>query len=360
MQVKKILPSLIIIPLFLTCLSLTANAKHGDLGTDVSKYQSSVINVTGKDKFSFAQIGGTINGWIYDQAPYSYQVNQGRNDGFRMHSYVWLQDGANQAQTKAAMDYFLSKIQTPYGSDIGVDWEEGASADKEANTANVIYAMQLIKQADFTPVLYSSRNYLNQTVNVGEIIKQFPNSLWLAEYWYSGDIEPDFNHFPTYDNVAMWQYNYTPRDLDVDLTGITDNGYTKNTNVNPSDQPIAPQPQPAKPAWNPQIYTVQSGDTLNSISNKVGDSVATLEANNQVSNLIYPGQKLLVNNFNHYNLNENKLTQRVRYVQPGDSLTRLSYLIGDSWQTIVANNLDVFTNGYYSIIYTGQPIYFYR
>lgn len=85
-----------------------------------------------------------------------------------------------------------------------------------------------------------------------------------------------------------------------------------------------------------------------------------LVANNDISNpnAIYVGQKLLVNHIK--NVTTNGLTQKVRYVQPGDNLTILSYLLGDKWQTIVANNPDVFVNGYYSTIYQGQPIYFYR
>lgn len=340
------------------------HAAPHDLGTDVAKYQPQLTNNSGNDKFSFAQIGGSIHGWIYNQAPYSDQVYQGQNMGLRMHNYIWLETGADQAQTKVALDYFLSNIKTPYGSNIAIDYEAGATDDVEANTANVIYAMQLVKQAGFNPLLYSYKPYLKAHINVDEVLKEFPNSLWIAGYQKYGN-QPDYRYFPSMDGVAMWQFNDNPRDLDVDLTGITDDGYTKNTNVKPSNQPIA-QPQPVKPnkpkqsTWKPEIYTVVNGDTLTAISEKTGDSVATIVANNRISNpnAIYVGQKLLVN---HVKFQQTVgLSQKVRYVQPGDILTKLSYLLGDSWQTIIANNQDVFHGNMNETIYPGQPIYFYR
>ncbi|ANZ59358.1 GH25 family lysozyme [Fructilactobacillus lindneri] len=371
MEVKKIikntaLPTVIMSGLFLSAFLVgqPAHAAKNDLGTDVSKFQPQLTNNSGNDKFSIAQVGGSVHGWTYEQAPYSNQIYQGQAMNYHMHNYIWLETGANQTQTKAALDHFLSEIKTPYGSIVAIDYEAGATGDKEANTANAIYAMQLVKQAGFTPMLYSYKPYLKAHINVDEVLKEFPNSLWIAGYQRSGN-QPDYNCFPSMNGVAMWQFDDSPRDLDVDLTGITDNGYTKNTNVTPSDQPIAePQPvkndEPKQSTWKPETYTVETDDTLTAVSEKTGDSVATIVANNGISNpnAIYVGQKLLVNHIKFQQAIG--LNQKVRYVQPGDTLTRLSYLIGDRWQTIVANNPDVFTNGYYSTIYQGQPIYFYR
>lgn len=340
------------------------NAAPHDLGTDVSKFQPQLTNNSGNDKFSIAQVGGSVHGWTYEQAPYSNQIYQGQAMNYHMHNYIWLETGANQTQTKAALDHFLSEIKTPYGSIVAIDYEAGATGDKEANTANAIYAMQLVKQAGFTPMLYSYKPYLKAHINVDEVLKEFPNSLWIAGYQKYGN-QPDYRYFPSVDGVALWQFNDNPRDLDVDLTGITDNGYTKNTNVNPSNQPIA-QPQPVKhdepkqSTWKPETYTVINGDTLTAVSEKTGDSVATIVANNGISNpnAIYVGQKLLVN---HIKFQQTiGLNQKVRYVQPDNTLTRLSYLIGDRWQTIVANNPDVFHGNMNATIYPGQPIYFYR
>ena len=40
------------------------HAAPHDLGTDVSKFQPQLTNNSGDDKFSFAQVGGSIHGWI--------------------------------------------------------------------------------------------------------------------------------------------------------------------------------------------------------------------------------------------------------------------------------------------------------
>lgn len=339
------------------------HAAPHDLGTDVSRFQPQLTNNSGNDKFSIAQVGGYDKSiGIYEQAPYSDQIYQGQHMGYHMHNYIWLATGADQGLTKQTLDYFLKDIKTPYGSVVALDYEDNASNDVEANTANVIYGMRLVKQAGFNPLLYSYKPYLKAHINVDEILKEFPNSLWVAGYQKYGN-QPDYNCFPSMDGVALWQFNDSPRDLDVDLIGITDDGYTKNTHVKPSNQPIA-QPvkhdEPKQSTWKPVTYTVVNGDTLTAVSEKTGDSVATIVANNNIinPNAIYVGQKLLVNHIK--SVSSNGLTQKVRYVQPGDTLTELSYLIGDRWQTIVANNPDVFTGGYYSTIYQDQPIYFYR
>lgn len=367
---NSLLPILVVFGMVGVGLAINqpVHAAPHDLGTDVAKYQPQLTNNSGNDKFSFAQIGGSIHGWIYEQAPYSDQVYQGQNTGLRMHNYIWLETGADQGQTKDALDHFLSEIKTPYGSIVAIDYEAGASDDKEANTANVIYAMNLVKQAGFTPKLYSYKPYLKAHIKYDEVNRLFKNPLWVAAYQKHGN-NPDYNYFPSMDGVSIWQFNDEPRDLDVDLTGDTDCGYTKDTNVNPIDQPIA-EPQPVKPdtpkednpksAWKPETYTVESGDTLTAVSEKTGDSVATIVANNGISNpnAIYVGQKLLVN---HIKFQQTVgLTQKVRYIQPGDTLTRLSYLLGDCWQTIIANNPDVFHGNMNATIYPGQPIYFYR
>ena len=386
MKLKKFLIGSFVGLVALSSAGLSVSASKGDLGTDVSRFQPQLTNNSGNDKFSIAQIGGydkTIG--IYNQAPYSDQIYQGQNMGYHMHNYIWLATGADQNLTKQTLDYFLKDIKTPYGSVVALDYEDNASGDKEANTANVLYGMRLVKQAGFTPMLYSYKPYILAHLNYQEILKEFPNSIWVAGYQKYGN-KPDYRYFPSMDGVAMWQFSDSPRDLDVDLTGITNNGYTKDTKANPSDQPIAqpvnpsnvpasvkkpeqptepttPKKQkPANSVWKPQTYTITSGDTLSNISAKVGDSIATLVANNNISNpnAIYVGQKLLVNNFNNYNLGGSGLHQRVRYVQPGDTLTKLHYLLGDSYATIIANNPDVFTNGYYSTLYSGQPIVFYN
>ncbi|MGV0120350.1 GH25 family lysozyme, partial [Lacticaseibacillus paracasei] len=91
--------------------------------------------------------------------------------------------------------------------------------------------MKLIKDAGFTPVLYSGKAYLNTHVNVAAIVRAYGNCLWLAEYPdYLVRTKPDYNWFPSMDGVAIFQFTSMYKagglDGDVDLTGITKSGYT--------------------------------------------------------------------------------------------------------------------------------------
>ena len=199
-------------------------------GGDYSKYQPSIYNNTGQDSFAISQIGGSINGYIYEQATYGSHAQQAKAKGWRFHTYIWMQTGSNQWLTKQMLDYFLPRLQQPKDAIVALDYEAGASGNVEANTDNILAGMRQIKQAGYTPMLYSYKPYLIGTyghVNISRVLAEFPNSIWVAGYQNGLSVWPNYNAFPSMDGVAIWQYsNYGgQQDLNVDLTGITYNGY---------------------------------------------------------------------------------------------------------------------------------------
>ena len=196
-------------------------------GGDYSKYQPSLYNNTGQDSFAISQIGGSVNGMIYDQGTYASHAAQAKARGWRFHTYIWDQTGSNQYQTQQMLNYFLTKIQSPYGSIVALDYEAGASGSVEANTDNILFGMRMIKQAGFTPMLYSYKPYLLAHVDLNRVLAEFPNSIWDAGYQSGLSVWPNYNAFPSMNGVAIWQYSDYggQQDLNVDLTGITWNGY---------------------------------------------------------------------------------------------------------------------------------------
>lgn len=196
-------------------------------GGDYSKYQPSIYNNTGRDSFAISQIGGSINGYIYEQSTYSSHVQQAKNNGWRFHTYIWMQTGSNQWQTQQMLNYFLPRLQQPKGAIVALDYEAGASGNVEANTDNILSGMRQIKNAGYTPVLYSYKPYLLAHVNIGRVLAEFPNCIWVAGYQPGLSTTPNFDYFPSLDGVAIWQYSDYggQQDLNVDLTGITYNGY---------------------------------------------------------------------------------------------------------------------------------------
>ncbi|MCT2911175.1 GH25 family lysozyme [Weissella confusa] len=207
----------------------SVHAAKGDQGVDWSVYQGSQGKLGyGHDKFAIAQIGG-YHGYIYDQSTYATQVQYAIAQGKRAHTYMWWQDITDYATADKVLDYFLPKVQTPKGSIVALDVESGGQ-----NTDVIMHALQRIKDAGYTPMVYGYKNYLQASTDLQRIANSY--ELWLAEYPnYEVTPEPNYNYFPSFDNVGLFQFTstYVAGGLDgnVDLSGITDNGYK---NGNPS------------------------------------------------------------------------------------------------------------------------------
>ena len=232
MKIKQLLASALLGASIL--LQSTAYAAVGDQGVDWSRYQgANGVFGYSHDKFAISQIGGVNGGGIYKQSTYETQVASAIAQGKRAHTYVWYQVGSNASLGEQVLNTFLPQVQTPKGSIVALDYESGASADKQANTNAILHGMRMIKAAGYTPMYYSYKPFTLANVYTDQIIREFPNSLWMAAYPnYAVTPTPNYNVFPSMDGVAIYQFTSTyiagGLDGNIDLTGITDNGYTKN------------------------------------------------------------------------------------------------------------------------------------
>ena len=303
-------------------------AAKNDKGVDWSRYQGTY----GKwgyanDKFSISQIGGTQDGWnTYTQWSYPTQVRNTIAMGRRAHTYIWWQNVTNNAQAEHVINTFLPQIQTPKGSIIALDVESGAQ-----NTYAVQHACDLIHQAGYTPMVYGYKNYLVNHVDLHYLASR--EQLWLAEYPdYSVTPNPNYNFFPSFENVGIFQFTSTyvagGLDGDVDLTGITDNGYKGGNAQKPkSNTPaIEAGKQIHRDTHN---YTVKIGDSWWKIAHDHGmDMYALAKLNNQtINNAIYPGEVLRVADGGDGMHVSNKVNQPVQ--QPTASSWCDS--LGDTW-----------------------------
>lgn len=232
MKIKRLLAGALLSASLL--LQSTAYAAVGDHGVDWSRYQgANGIFGYAHDKFAICQIGGINRGGMYGQTTYETQVASAIAQGKRAHTYIWYEVGGNAALGEQVLNTFLPQVQTPKGSIVALDYESGASADKQANTNAILHGMRMIKAAGYTPMYYSYKPYTLANVYADQISREFPNSLWMAAYPdYNVTPTPNYNVFPSMDGVAIYQFTSTyiagGLDGNVDLTGITDNGYTKN------------------------------------------------------------------------------------------------------------------------------------
>lgn len=347
------------IALLLLPLADTAHAttvKH--YGVDWSKFQGN----NGKwgyarDDFSISQIGGYYNGYFIDQSTYGTQVSNTIALNRRAHTYIYAQfSGRNQADQM--LDYYLPKVQTPKGSIVMLDVESG-----NPDTDSVLYALNRVKDAGYTAVLYGYRSFLTSHLDLASIAKQYP--LALAEYKdYKVTAEPDYNYFPSFDNVQLFQFTSTyvagGLDGDVDFTGITENGY-KGGN--------AQAPTTSTPATNTgkqlhqdtHNYTVKSGDTLSAIASHYGMTVNALVMLNGIknANLIYPGQALRVADSGAGSTVTQKATTPITStgtqaytVRYGDTLSGIASRYGTSTSTLASINVISNPNR----IYPGQVL----
>ena len=333
------------IALLLLPLAGTAHAttvKH--YGVDWSKYQGNAGKWGyGRDDFSISQIGSYYNGSFIPQTTYGTQVANTIALNKRAHTYIYAQFSGT-AQADQMLDYYLPKVQTPKGSIVALDVESG-----NPDLASVEYTLKRVQDAGYTAILYGYKNFLvNHLGSAGlqEIASQYP--LWLAEYPnYQVTLEPNYNYFPSFNNVQLFQFTstYVAGGLDgnVDLTGITENGY-KGGN--------AQKPKTTTPAittgkqlhQDTHNYTVKSGDTLSAIASRYGMTVNALVTLNGIrnANLIYPGQVLRVADSGQGSTVSQKATTTtttgsytVRY---GDTLSAIASRYGTSTSTLASIN----------------------
>ncbi|MBO1141931.1 LysM peptidoglycan-binding domain-containing protein [Enterococcus avium] len=252
MKKRITLLSLLLALFLLPFFPSTAQAAKGDQGVDWAVYQGAQGKFGyGSDKFSISQIGGYNAGGLYNQWTYSSQVASTIAQGKRAHTYIWYDTWGSMSIAKTTLDYFLPKIQTPKGSIVALDFEHGASSNKQANTDTILYGMRRIKQAGYTPMYYSYKPFTLQYVYYQQILKEFPNSLWMAAYPnYNVTPSPVWSVFPSMEGVAIYQFTstYVAGGLDgnVDLTGITDNGY--NGAIKDDDGKVTVKPDTETPA----------------------------------------------------------------------------------------------------------------
>lgn len=297
--------------------TVTVNAAKGDRGTDQSEYQGQYGRLGyGDETFEFSQIGGYYNGSFVPHWTYSSQVQSARSRGLHAHTYIYSQF-SGRWQADQMLNYYLPRVQTPKGSIVALDVESG-----NPDTDSVLYALNRIKDAGYTPILYGYKNFLVNHLNLQYISTQYP--LWLAEYPdYSVRRYPNYGFFPSFNNVAIFQFTstYVPGGLDgdVDLTGITDNGYTKNTN------PTVKQPSgtvQSQPAQQENTYTVKPGDSWWKIANDHGMNMYALASINgrSINSTIHPGDVLKLKN----NTTSNRTSQPATGQSWRDQL-------GDTW-----------------------------
>lgn len=348
-----------------------ANAAKGDQGVDWSRYQgdNGVFGYS-TDKFGISQIGGYSGYGTYEQTTYKTQVASLIAAGKRAHTYIWWQNIDNTNLAKQVLDHFLPEIQTPKGSIVALDYEAGST-----NTATLLWALDYIRDAGYTPMLYGYKSFLVNHINLSQIASRY--QLWLAEYPdYNVTTVPNYNYFPSFDNVGIFQFTSTYRagglDGNVDLTGITDSGYNGSTTTGSGKTYVkpatsTPATKAGQQANNTTLSQIKAGDNVkvNFGTTRWANGVAmpswvqgktyTVQ---QVSgsNVLLGGIMSWINRSNVELLTTTSVPS-VSYgstytVQSGDSWWSIAYKYGMSMYTLASNN----GKSIYSVIHPGDVL----
>ena len=374
---KKIIVGAIVALFLLPFFPSNVQAAKGDQGVDWAVYQGAQGKFGyGSDKFSISQIGGYNAGGLYNQWTYSSQVASTIAQGKRAHTYIWYDTWGSMSIAKTTMDYFLPKIQTPKGSIVALDFEHGASSNKQANTDTILYGMRRIKQAGYTPMYYSYKPFTLQYVNYQQILEEFPNSLWMAAYPnYSVTPSPVWSVFPSMEGVAIYQFTstYVAGGLDgnIDLTGITDNGY--DGAIKDDDGKVTVKPETTPPA-------VEQGQEANETPKKeiepgfkvkvnfaantwlTGEAIPQWVKGNSYTVKEIDGSKVLLDGIMSW-INRKDVeilqttsaapsTASIHVVQSGETLSGIAAKYGTTYQTLAS--LNGLANPNY--IYVGQQL----
>lgn len=193
-------------------------------GVDVSGYQN--IDLT---KYSQAGAKYTIvklsEGTWYTNPNAQGQVNSADKLGMATYAYHFANFSDSTAEAEKEADFAIQqaqKVGIKPGTYFAIDWETEGNANvvdgnTEQNTSAILAFMRKVSAAGYKPLVYTGAYNFQNHLNVSEIIKQFPNSLWVASYKTTGEIdEPDFNYFPSMEGVAIWQFTSNWRGLHVD------------------------------------------------------------------------------------------------------------------------------------------------
>lgn len=363
-QIKKTVAALAIFA-GLFAYANPALAAVGDQGVDWAVYQGDQGQFGyAHDKFSISQIGGYNGSGIYWQSTYASQVQSSIAQGKRAHTYIWYQSVTNTSLAKNILDTMLAQVQTPKGSIVALDVEDGV-----ANTDVILWSLQYIKDQGYTPLLYGYKHFLTNNLDLKRISDKF--GLWLGEYPdYNVTPVPNYNYFPSWDNIQIFQFTstYVAGGLDgnIDLSGVTDNGY-KNGN-------------PSKPnTETPAIDAGKEADKVKGNAKEVGMTVkvnfssqtyATGEAiPDWVKGTSYQiieksGDKVLLDGimswFSVYDVETLDASTggptvnavQTHVVQYGENLSSIALKYGTTWQDLA--RINALSNP--DIIYSGQTL----
>ena len=192
-------------------------------GVDVSSWQGTKLDQQAKSGAQFAVVK-VSEGTNYQNPNAQGQIQSAEQNNMMTMGYHYTHFGSNSNRAVQEGNYAVNSAQQaglPQGSYLAADWEQDVNNNTNgsvaANTNAITGFMDTVHDGGYNPMLYSSEWLLKNKVDTNKISEKYPNALWVAKYKTNGrEDNPDYNYFPSMDNVAIWQYTQNWRGQNVD------------------------------------------------------------------------------------------------------------------------------------------------
>ena len=262
----------------------TDNVPARSAGVDVSSWQGTNLDQQAKSGAQFAVVK-VSEGTNYQNPNAQGQIQSAEQNNMMTMGYHYTHFGSDSNRAVQEGNYAVNSAQQaglPQGSYLATDWEQDVNNNTNgsvaANTNAITSFMDTVHDGGYNPMLYSNEWLLKNKVDTNKISEKYPNALWVAKYKTNGrEDNPDFNYFPSMDNVAIWQYTQNWRGQNVDgnvnvvplsnKTNTNNNtsnnaANTNNSNANngQSSSQAPARPNTNKPAEKPSTNTNVNSD----------------------------------------------------------------------------------------------------
>ncbi|QLL67511.1 lysozyme [Lactobacillus johnsonii] len=221
----------------------TDNVPAKSTGVDVSSWQGTNLDQQAKSGAQFAVVK-VSEGTNYQNPNAQGQIQSAEQNNMMTMGYHYTHFGSDSNRAVQEGNYAVNSAQQaglPQGSYLATDWEQDVNNNTNgsvaANTKAIISFMDTVHDGGYNPMLYSSEWLLKNKVDTNKISEKYPNALWVAKYKTNGrEDNPDYNYFPSMDNVAIWQYTQNWRGQNVDgNVNVVPLSNKTNTNNNTSN-----------------------------------------------------------------------------------------------------------------------------
>lgn len=309
-------------------------------GIDVSAYQGEIDYNRVKDYGIEIVYIKASEGTYLEDPFFRRNYDNAKANGLKVGFYHFIRARSNEEAIREA-EFFSSVISnTTPDCRLAMDFEVFGELDnEEINSISRTFLTRVQELTGKEMVVYSD-TYNAEAVFSIEIANQYP--LWVAQY----EVE-------TPSDNGKWEswvgFQYTDIGQIDGINGYVDRDkFTQDIFL--SSNEVIPKPV-EPPTENTNIYyIVRQGDTLSHIALWYNTTVEELVRLNNIQNpnLIYVGQKILITTSG----DPNKQNQIVYVVKRGDNLTKIAKKYGTTVGAIVALNNMKNPN----LIYPGQRL----